>query len=289
MFRFNFFVDGSMGEQDPGYRGIPGAYSLVYQHAEHGHFVEQAWFVDKAFTNTWTETMAIVEAMNMVTLHLRLEPAVEGGVIHIFTDSMASLGDLQGINNRRNNILSKMAMSPLLEYAAKLSKELKDRGVQLVLCHLPGHQHDVAGHGIADTAAYDCFVHGRRALEALRRRVKELMDGVVSPAASYAANAAAQAVIQAPTPGIPPGLRSRGNYLGSATRREPDHHKGIWPTLQGRSAKLIAAFKRNNPPTAEGRMSAQRLEHLLQLRRQGSATEEVLIEIKALKRMHHFL
>jgi hypothetical protein len=101
---------------------------------------------------------------------------VEGGVIHIFTDSRTGLDNLEKTNRSSINVLSQMAMAPALAYAAKLSTELQERGVQLVLCWLPGHKHNVAGHGIADLAAHDCFVQGNNALSALQKKKPKISE-----------------------------------------------------------------------------------------------------------------
>jgi hypothetical protein len=85
------------------------------------------------------------------------------------------------------------------------------------------------------------------------------------------------------------GSNGRGNTLGDANRRKTDQHKAIWPVLQGLSARLIAAYRRDNPPSARQKAFADRLDHLLDLSRQGRATPSEKAEIRDLRNMRRFL
>jgi ribonuclease HI len=165
--RWNFFVDGSMGQMDPSYSGNPGAYSLVYRNPEDGRWVEQAWFLENMFNNNWGELMAIAEALNMVTLRLRLEPTVTTPVIHIFNDSKISLDYLER-KTGSTRVLFDLVMGPLRSYIKALSLELHRRGAWLGLSHIPGHKHDVDGHARADKAARTKYLEGKKTLDDMR-------------------------------------------------------------------------------------------------------------------------
>ncbi len=163
------FVDASMAVPDSSDQSSsPGAYSVVYKDPKDGLWVEQAWFVEAMFNNNWGEAIAIAEALNMATLHLRLQPPAVAAAteIRIFTDSTSCLDFLER-QKRCKNFQHKLAMTPVQCFINKLSHELYNLGARLTLSFHPGHGHDVEGHAAADIAALKASLKGSGKLHLL--------------------------------------------------------------------------------------------------------------------------
>jgi DNA polymerase III epsilon subunit-like protein len=258
-----------MGNVDSSYAGSPGAYSVVYKNHKDGKLVWQSWFVDKMFHNNWGELAAIAEAVNMAVLRLRLAQAVKTTEIHIFTDSLESLDYLERDPSdvRRTtggSIQYGLAMAPARSFIAKLSHELHHLGAHLTLSYIPGHGHDVAGHVIADAAAYNAYVSGAASLKRLKTG-----HGRASSA---------------------PRLSLK--RIDKNCSRKSAEHGAIWSVLHGRSVDSLAAMKREvrDKATREEEVNVAQLKDLLELRGRNKLWAGMKRKLKELKRkVGHFL
>ncbi|KAL2259756.1 hypothetical protein VTK26DRAFT_6444 [Humicola hyalothermophila] len=153
--RMIIFADASFqgSAADDPYTGGSGAFSVVYRAAgSKNRWVAEAFFVDRMFSNNWGELLAISEAVHLAVLRLRqLMGSYKTAEVFLFSDSLGSLDYL----TRRDDIKAKphgLVLEPLGSFIKSMSHELRDLGAALILNHIPGHGHDVAGHVLADKA-----------------------------------------------------------------------------------------------------------------------------------------
>lgn len=160
---FNLFCDGL---KDLG-SSVPGGIAVTYQpwgshHGDEGAVVREAWPVYPIYDHRLGELLALSECLVTATFDiarydsrmwsLGVRPTI---VVRIFNDNMFNLMYLDG-KRRLDEDLMELA-EPVLKLIATQSWALRNMrpGIQLELHWIPGHQHDVWPHVLADQLSRD--------------------------------------------------------------------------------------------------------------------------------------
>ena len=141
-----------------------------------------------------------------------------------------------------------------------LSHRLRDLDGKLTVSHIPGHNHDVVGHVLADEACVSLSRDGARAFE----------DGSPPP----------MQLTLVSSPGV--GRDSNGNELRLVTEVSP-RYCPLWTVLHDHCFYNLASHKNTHTPSIQELHSIARLRNLQGLTEAQKASRAVQKEIKSLK------
>ncbi len=257
-----FYVDASIGQVQDTRVSSPGAYAVVYKSEQEGgdEWVVQSWFVEKMFSIQWGETMAIAEAVNMATLRLRLTRGQRANTdVYVFSDSVSSLDFLIGVEGPRKTHYG-AGMNALRRFITRSSSELTALGAKLAIRFIPGHEHDIQGHVLADKAARSTYIEGVERLENTNSRLP-----IPAPVLRISNSDAPKSLIN-------------GSHI---------KHCAIWSVLHHQSVRGIATFQRNKRKStgmthAEEQGGLRQLRNLLRLPKETDKSGRRVREIRAL-------
>lgn len=245
LVRLVFYVDGSIGTvHDTRVRG-PGAYSVVYGHGKEKKWEIQAWFVERMFSIQWGEMMAIAEAINMAILRLRMMiHQYTSAEVYILSDSASSLEFLVGKENREETSYNTI-LRPLRGFIARACRELTTNlNTRPRINFIPGHDHNIGGHILADKMAYATYAIGRAKEKQSLSTAATLHRVVSTPPSAHA------------TPDDP-----ESSLIAPST-----DHCSIWSVLHHRSVSALAEFEERERLRCGQTLSSKQENQLRRLR-----------------------